>query len=253
MIKNELVRNIFLFFLLLLPGFSFAQENFVFERMWPSLQQPWYFFATYGITADKIGNIYITDAPRGTVYKLSPDGHLITKWGHTGQGEGLFKYPHHIAYDGADYIYVADANDTNFQKFTLNGDFVSKTNLTEFGLSLARGIAIDQTGNIFVGDVDGKILKIHEEGTTPLIKDGFLDIEGLVVDIEGNLLVLERAGRVIKLNQNLMELTSWSLSGYTWSICIDNENNVYHWGSGCIYNEVNGYFYIFLLYQLGSY
>lgn len=38
-----------------------SEETYVFERMWPTLQQPWYFYLPHGLATDSSGNIYVAD------------------------------------------------------------------------------------------------------------------------------------------------------------------------------------------------
>ena len=51
-----LVAIIFLL-LLFIPSIPSAEEKYVFERMWPTLQQPWYFYHTQGLAIDIEGNV----------------------------------------------------------------------------------------------------------------------------------------------------------------------------------------------------
>ena len=67
-----------------------AQSNYRFDRMWPTLQQPWYFAGPRGVATDSMGNVYVTDAVRNRIVKLSADGVVITTWGSYGIGDGQF-------------------------------------------------------------------------------------------------------------------------------------------------------------------
>ena len=50
-----------------------------FERMWPALQQPWYFDA-YDFAFDSQGHVYVADGFFNRVVKLSASGEVITSW-----------------------------------------------------------------------------------------------------------------------------------------------------------------------------
>ena len=54
----------FLFTVLLLLGisnFASSEEIYKFERMWPVMQQPWYFNVLPDIAIDKKGYLYISE------------------------------------------------------------------------------------------------------------------------------------------------------------------------------------------------
>jgi len=47
--------------LIFLPNPASSEETYVFERMWPTLQQPWYFSLPSGIAIDKNGFVYVAE------------------------------------------------------------------------------------------------------------------------------------------------------------------------------------------------
>ena len=59
------------------------------------------------ITTDSFGNIYVLDNS-DRIFKLAPDGDLITKWGGCGTAEGKFGNASKIVIDDQDEIYVLD-------------------------------------------------------------------------------------------------------------------------------------------------
>jgi len=48
-------------FLLIIPFQTLADEEYRFERMWPTLQQPWYFNTPVGIAIAPDGSVYVAD------------------------------------------------------------------------------------------------------------------------------------------------------------------------------------------------
>ena len=58
-----------------------AEETYVFERMWPTLQQPWYFNDPCEVAIDNSGCVYVADITNHRIYKFTSDGTFITKWG----------------------------------------------------------------------------------------------------------------------------------------------------------------------------
>ncbi len=123
-----------------------------FERLWPVLQQPWYFLAT-GLAVDDQGFIYLADFNAARVQKFTLQGQYITQWGSQGSGPGQFATPQSVVVDSNGDVYVADRSNNRIQKFTSNGEY-----LTEFGtagsgpgqISLPRYIAIDGLDAIYV-------------------------------------------------------------------------------------------------------
>ena len=90
---------IILILILSLRRHADAEENYVFERMWPTLQQPWYFYFVFDIAIDPNNNIYVVDSHNSRIQKFNPDGEFITKWGSNGPENGQFSNPSGIAID----------------------------------------------------------------------------------------------------------------------------------------------------------
>ena len=51
----QLLRTIFLLFVILmfLPTYAQSEETYRFEQMWPTLNQPWYFYQPLGVAVDQ--------------------------------------------------------------------------------------------------------------------------------------------------------------------------------------------------------
>src|SRR5215204_1262651 len=106
----------------------------------------------HGAALDSEGNVYVSERSGLRIQKFDPDGNFITKWGSEGTGDGQFLHLHDIAVgpgggsnsnqlaDGTqsfsnngnanqstnnEFVYVADTELFNVQKFTLDGDFVT--------------------------------------------------------------------------------------------------------------------------------
>ncbi|MEM9529444.1 MAG: FG-GAP-like repeat-containing protein [Pseudomonadota bacterium] len=137
---------------LLASGSATAGANqYGFERLWPVLQQPWYFYAS-GLAVDDDGFIYLADFTAARIQKFTLQGQYITQWGTAGDGPGEFAAPQSVVVDSSGNVYVADRSNNRVQKFTSNGEY-----LTEFGsagsgpgeISLPRFIAIDGLDAIY--------------------------------------------------------------------------------------------------------
>ena len=62
------------------------------------------------------------------IVKFSASGAFLTQWGSFGTGNGQFSYPHGVALDSSDNVYVADWNNHRIQKFTSSGTSLCVTN-----------------------------------------------------------------------------------------------------------------------------
>ena len=161
-----------------LPTPASSEEPYQFERMWPTLQQPWYFVPA-GIAADKNENIYVINfAYISTIKKFSADGQFITEWGESGSGDGEFSQPAAMEIGGNGNVYVVDAGNHRIQKFTSDGQFISKwggegSNNGQFKLTSPSasdycykgGIATDTNNNVYVADTfNHRIQKFNSNG-----------------------------------------------------------------------------------------
>lgn len=79
-----------------------------------------------GAAIDLDGNVYITDDAAKMVYKYSPNGKLLMKFGSPGTGDGQFGAPAGIAVNDTGEIYVADSGSKRIQKFDRDGKFILK-------------------------------------------------------------------------------------------------------------------------------
>lgn len=156
------------------PTTSAAEETYLFERMWPTLQQPWY-FDPFGIAQDASRNIYITDSINEKVVKLNAEGQLITEWKSANEFDIPWN-PSGIAISDSQFIYVADRRHMCIKKFDLNAHYIGQwgTPGTEDGefdfydeaTETAGGyIAVDAVGNVYVADTaNHRIQKFDPDG-----------------------------------------------------------------------------------------
>lgn len=161
--NRNLLSGIILFFLLIpailtFSGSAWPDEIYQFERMWPTLKQPWYFNEPYSVAADKYDYIYITDKLNKQILKYSSDGHFITKW-----GSNILGRPWGVTVDFNGYVYAVSAD--KIWKFAPDGRYID--NVGEKGNGDAmfnglKGIAADQHNNLYVADEKNDSVQVFD-------------------------------------------------------------------------------------------
>jgi len=250
-IRNRLgnVFRVFVVFFIMsifLPALASSEEIFEFERMWPTLQQPWYFNRPTGIAIDENGYVFVADKDNNRIMKLTLDGQFVVAWGNQGNGDGEFDRPFDVTVDPDGFVYVADEWNHRIQKFTSNGKFVKKwigNIIGEGSFFYPRGIAADNAGFIYVTDVHyDKVLKfttdgefINEWGALGT-QDGEFDAPvGIAVDENSVVFVVDiNNARIQKFTSEGQFLGKWGSQGkgdgefyYPEYIAIDSGGLVY--------------------------
>ena len=143
------------------------------------------------------GDIFVTDGHfNNRIVKFSKDGTFIKAWGQKGTGPGEFDLPHTIAIDSQGRLFVGDRSNERIQIFDQDGNFLEEWDqfgrpsgifiddddtiyvadyqkhealligsakdgsiATRIEPVIAEGIAVDAAGNVFAGEVFGRILK----------------------------------------------------------------------------------------------
>ncbi|MBX7258732.1 MAG: hypothetical protein K1Y02_20390, partial [Candidatus Hydrogenedentes bacterium] len=205
------------------PTASAQQTEYRFERMWPQLQQPWYFAEPRGLAVDRTGNLYIANTRFGRVEKYSANGVLLTKWGTWGSNDGQFGYgtgedggPTAVTFSEAGYIYVRDVVNGRTQKFTVDGEFLS---MRYSGYTVA--LACDSAGRLY--ELFGDRIQIYlpddslaSEILLPVGSgDGQFDQpRGLAVDSQGFIYIADsRNKRIQKLDSRGVFVAKWGGQG----------------------------------------
>jgi len=100
--------SFFLFVLLVVQVEStYAEESYRFERMWPTLQQPWYFGFVLNISISKSGNVFVADKWNNQIIKMNLFGKVITSVNRTGGTIEKLNEPVAITLDDEGFVYVA--------------------------------------------------------------------------------------------------------------------------------------------------
>jgi sugar lactone lactonase YvrE len=136
------------------------QQTYVFDRMWPTLKQPWYFRSIVAFDVDSTGHVYVIDGEDWCVRKYTSSGTFLGRWGRTGEGPGEYKSPIDISADTFGNVYVADKGNNRIQKMSAGGTFLGdwsqpdSLNPERSQFSPAR-VAADAKNNVYVVSYGG--------------------------------------------------------------------------------------------------
>ena len=96
------------------------------------------------VAADGTGNVYALGTFTDAVFKYSPDGRFLTRFGGDGDEPGLFRAPYAIAVDNQGRVYVADIK--GVQVFDTNGRYLDLVKVK----GAASGLAFNDRGELLV-------------------------------------------------------------------------------------------------------
>jgi tripartite motif-containing protein 71 len=185
------------------------------------------FLTPFGIAADNLGNVYVTDSTAENVQKFSSNGTFVHLIGGQGREQGQFYMPTGVATDpNTGDVYVAEYSEGRIQKFTPDGEFISEWGKTD-GYSAAdgllsnpMGIATDSDGNVLVADTgNNRIQKFSSNGTFIKKWDilgpnqtSITNPSAVSVDPDGKILVIDGG------NQRLQKFTGEGVLIYAWNL-----------------------------------
>ncbi|HEX8501143.1 MAG TPA: hypothetical protein VF659_11190 [Pyrinomonadaceae bacterium] len=96
------------------------------------------------VAADGVGNVYALGEFNDAVFKFSPDGRYLTRFGGDGDEPGLFRAPGAVAVDNKGLVYVADFK--GVQVFDPNGRYLELIKVK----GAASGLAFNDRNELFV-------------------------------------------------------------------------------------------------------
>jgi DNA-binding beta-propeller fold protein YncE len=152
--------------------------------------------------------IYVADQANSRIQQFTYDGRFVRAWGGRPLGDvppadGQFLEPVGVALDAAGNVYVSDFRADQVQKFTADGQFLTKWGTTGSGdgqFMRVSGIAIGPQGNVYVVDPGNARVQIFDQTGAFLGKFGsaaagpgrFQAPRGITTDAAGNVYVAER-------------------------------------------------------------
>jgi len=206
-----------------------AQTTYRFERRWPTLVQPWYFFQAGSVDVDNEGNVYVAESSYGRIMKFTKDGVFITQFGRPGTDPGEFDGALAVALDASDYVYVLD--DNKVQKFTPEGVYDGVT----WGEAPGPGelhwpidIAVYRSEAVYVTDMTGNTVNRYDT-------EGNLDWQypvdtpyGVAVNDDGYAFVASRGDDMVHVvDPDGSKVDEWDPTREPFGLALDAEGNVY--------------------------
>ncbi|HZY37136.1 MAG TPA: NHL repeat-containing protein [Mucilaginibacter sp.] len=183
------------------------------------------------VAVDSSGNIYVADVGNNVIRKVSSKGGVTTFAGSGQRGSldgtgtaASFNQPQALCVDGAGNVYVADQGNNTIRKITAQGVVTTIAGNGTPGLGNGKwtasefnhpaGIAIDNKGNLFVGDTGNNVIREINIGgivstyagsgqsganNGTLSASTFNSPQGLVVDPYGRVFVVDTGNDLIRL------------------------------------------------------
>ena len=165
-------------------------------------------------------SLFVLDGESHHVVVFDRAGHYQRRFGGRGQGLGRFEKPRTIAATPDQHIYVLDGGNREVQRFTTQGEYVSRyafrMDRTSDELRPLHGLSVDARGTVYIVDgVAGKVRKIEADGTP----GNTFTLETLVgepndapwlmqISMDGHLFAVKQGGQVLRTYSTVGDLLS---------------------------------------------
>ena len=206
-------------------------------------------YPTIGLGVDASGNVYVADFVENIIKMVTPAGvtTIIAGSGHLGSSNGTgsaasFNFPSGLALDAANNIYIADSGNNLIRKITSAGVVTTIAGSGTVGsangmgvsasFSFPQGIAVDNTGNIYVADTGNDLIrKISPDGMVSTLagkvaagktngtgtQATFNIPQGVAVDNFGNVYVADAGNNIIREITPAGVVSTFAGNGYIMS------------------------------------
>ena len=156
--KNIKFKIILVLLTAIITG-NISAQSFTFKTQWGGYGVG--FQGPYGVCLDSAGNVYVTDYGNSRIQKFTSSGAFITSWFVMGSD------PFDIKTDASGKVYTL-INDW-VQIYSTGGTFLSAFGTTGSGpgqFDFPMGIAVDNSGNIYVTEVNNyRVQSFTSSGT----------------------------------------------------------------------------------------
>jgi DNA-binding beta-propeller fold protein YncE len=124
------------------------------------------------VAVDQDGSLYVSDESSGLncVWKLSPSGALLERWGGPGADPGQFNGPAGVCIDVLGNVFVGDHNNGRIERFSKAGALLGVWSYASPGgttLGVPLDVAADQFGQLYVSDPAGGRILVYGQSPVP--------------------------------------------------------------------------------------
>jgi len=176
--------------------------------------------AVSSVTADVLGDIYISDTTTGKLWEIASGSSTATAL-LTGLSS-----PAQSAVDGVGNVYVADTSNNRIVEYTATGSTVSL--LT--GLSSPKGVAVTGNGNLYVANTGANAILLYSQGITSTLPiTGLSAPSALALDGSDDLFIADTGNsRVVEYANGVQSAVSFgSTTVKPVGLAVDAAGDVY--------------------------
>ena len=157
----------------IVAGLVYARNGFVTGPVkTPTVSSP-RLTSPGGLAIGPDGSLYVSDFVGNRVYRVQPDGSLVTVAGGGSLSEGqatksnLFG-PTGLAFDVAGNLYISDSMGGTVRRVDHTGNLTTLLSIHGAGQNLNApvGLAFDRAGALYIADFDGAVLELQPDGTS---------------------------------------------------------------------------------------